>query len=120
MATHMITWLRSTSHGVVTASSITSTARMPPRGDRQLFPERRPRPRRRPGHGFRSGTLPLFGEAKVKMAEAKRMKAMTNASPGSSFGPVDPADMDIAPAAAPMGNQYINSIEKLITACIKA
>jgi hypothetical protein len=59
----------------------------------------------------------LFGEARVKMADAKRTKARTKESPGSSLDPL--ADIAIAPIGADTGNRYIKSIVKLITACIK-
>jgi hypothetical protein len=62
-----------------------------------------------------------LGEARVKMADAKRMNARTNASPGSTLELVDDTDIDIEPVDAPLaciGNQYIRSIAKFITAWI--
>ena len=59
----------------------------------------------------------MFGEASVKMADAKRMNARTKESPGSSRDPF--ADMDIAPTAAVAGNRYIKSIVQFITAWIR-
>ena len=58
----------------------------------------------------------MFGEASVKMADAKRMHARTKPSPGSSFDPVDDIAIDMDPVDADMGNQYIKSIARLITA----
>ncbi len=56
----------------------------------------------------------------MKIAEAKRMNANAKATPESSLGPVDEADIDIAPDVAPIGNQYIKSMAKFITAWISA
>ena len=54
------------------------------------------------------------------MADAKSMKATTRATPGSSFGPAGLADMDMAPVDDPIGNQYMRSMARFITAWIKA
>jgi hypothetical protein len=59
----------------------------------------------------------LFGEASVKMADAKRTNTRTEESPGSSRDPR--TDIDVALIAADVGNRYIKSIVKFITACIK-
>jgi hypothetical protein len=55
------------------------------------------------------------------MADAKRVNARTSPSPGSSLIDVDDIDEEpiVDPPAACVGNQYIKSMVKLITAWIK-
>ena len=54
------------------------------------------------------------------MAEARKVTANTNPSPGSSFAAPADIDMDIpvAPGVDPGGNKYIKSIAKFINAWI--
>ena len=122
IARHMTTWLTSTNQGVATSSSIAMAEPDPLSGRPAEVPEPATPASAYVGAWLPKWDAPLLGEAKVKIAEAKRTNASMKASPGSSLAPVDAIDIDIEPEAEgePMGNQYINSIAKLITAWINA
>ena len=60
----------------------------------------------------------MFGEASVKMTEAKNTNANSRLSPGSILERDDAIDIDIdmAPERVAAGNTYIKSMAKLIAA----
>ena len=124
MATHMTTWLTSTSHGV-------ATRRLDGRhrSGRRLRTGPSSRSRGRLAtHGVRRSVAPVVGAALDRRGQGEDGRGeeddgQEEASPGSTLAPRRrSADMDIGSLTLRLlpGNQYIRSMAKFITAWIRA